>query len=155
VCRQSVIALAISLLAYSAWLLTGCGGESKPKPDREQVEQVVLDFFHDIAEDDVEAVCDKLNSAGRAQAIGRGIVGARPPKTATRDECVEDGAHVPLSYLDLPSVVEQGLLRVRKVEISGMRAKAITSVGALRGVQRLRETPDGWKIEAFNPMVRE
>ena len=75
-------------------------------------------------------------SSGRAQAIGRGRLSGRPPKPASERECVERGLSIPRSSLDLPQLVRSGALRVKGVEISDDRARAVAIAGPLTGVQR-------------------
>jgi hypothetical protein len=143
-------ALAVALAAFAA-----CGGEEQPKPDREQVREVVTGFFRAVAKDDVEAICDELTGAGRGQAIGRGFSRGGERKPTTKEECVRHGAREPRRSVDLPTVVDNHVLRVRQIRIAGRRARVVVSAGALTGVERLTKTADDWRIDSFDLPVRD
>jgi hypothetical protein len=132
----------VSSTVALAFVLAGCGEEREQSP-----EEVALAFFHDVAEDNVEAGCDKLTGHGRAAAIGRSTVVGRLPKPATREQCIEDGLSIPRSSVDLPGAVND--LRVSSVEVAGKHATVVISFDGLRAPQRLRNTSNGWKIDEF------
>jgi hypothetical protein len=153
--RRAVNGMLALLLAGGGLLAQGCGGNPQPKPDRIEVKEAVMGFFRDVARDDAEAICGRLTGLGRAQAIGHGLAPGQRPKPETKEKCIESGAPVPRSFADLPSVLKNGTLRLRQVKIADDRARAVVSVGALRGVERLARTDQGWKIDFFDIPVRD
>jgi hypothetical protein len=137
-------------------VLAGCGDEDqRPKPDREQIRDVVVDFFTDVADDDAKAACDKLTAVGRTQTLGLDQTIGAPTKPSSEEMCVDAGIPILRDSNQLSTIVDNGLLRVRRVDISGDRAQAITMAAAFKGVQHLRRTDDGWKINRFEPMVHD
>jgi hypothetical protein len=134
-------------------LLGACGdSSSSPPSDREQIEGTVLGFFRDVVDGDTEAACDKLTGAGRAVAVGRTSLIGHLPRPVSRERCVEG----PLELRDsteLPGLVENDLIRVTRVRIHGERARAYTKAGYYDGVQRLRRTSRGWRIDLYDAMV--
>jgi hypothetical protein len=134
-------------------LLGACGGSSdSPQTDREQIEGVVLGFFRDVVNGDVEAACDKLTGAGRAVAVGRASRVGHLPRPVSRERCVKG----PLELRDsteLPRLVKNDLIRVTRVRIGGARARAHTKAGYYDGVQLLRRTSRGWRIDLYDAMV--
>jgi hypothetical protein len=142
---------AASLCA--ALVTLGCGENERPKPDREQIRDVVRQFFHDAADGDVEAVCAALTGSGRAQAAGRGSITGHLPEPVSEDRCIEKHAHTATVSQDLPQVVDA--LRIERVRIHGRTAKAFVCGGALCHPQLLRKEHGSWKIELFELPVSD
>ena len=158
--RRRALALSVALCACAVFAIPGCGGESSAEidrtlPDREQIEAVVLGFYDAIARDDVSAACEHLSPAGRGVAIAKRVPlgSAIPP--ATKEQCA-NGEPFPglLGNVVLKGVLDGGGLRISKIDITGPRANVILSAGAIDGVQRLSETPEGWKIDRYENPVR-
>jgi hypothetical protein len=147
------VALAVGVCA--ALPVAACGGSEAPRPDSEEVRDVLVDFFKDAANGDVEAVCGALTGVGRAQAAGRGSITGHLPKPASEERCVEKKATTATSSVDLPVVIGRRLLRVRDVKIDGDKARASVCNVALCRPQRLRKTGDGWRIESFQLPVND
>jgi hypothetical protein len=112
----------------------------------------VLGFFGDVVDGDAEAACDKLTGAGRAVAVGRGSVIGHLPKPVSRARCVRGPLELSKST-ELPRLVENDLIRVTRVRIHGDLARASTKAGYYDGVQRLRRTSRGWRIDLYDAMV--
>ena len=106
-------------------------------------------FFEDAARKDVEAVCGALTGVGRAQAAGLPRVIGRPPKPASKERCVDEGAYTAVVSEDLPTAIDRGWLELNRVRVSGSRARVDVCNGARCVTQNLRETAEGWKIELF------
>jgi hypothetical protein len=143
-----------ALLASAAVTAVGCASDDAQgaKPNREQIRDVVVSFYRDIVTGDTEAACAKLTGAGRAQAIGRGRPIGKRPRPVSEAVCGE--RHIGISdSTELPGIVENDLMRVRRVTISGNEAQAFTTAGNYDGVQQLRLTDEGWKLDLFDPMV--
>jgi dihydrofolate reductase len=105
-------------------------------------EVVRLRKDRDVVEGDIEAACDKLTGAGRAQAIGLPRAIGKPPKPASKQQCLHKH-HGLRDSTELPGIIENDLLRIRRIDISDDRAKAITTAGNYDGVQRLKRTDTG------------
>jgi hypothetical protein len=136
-------------------LVVACGDGDTPKPDREEVRDLVVAFFRDAASGDAGAVCGALTGVGRAQAAGRGRFLGRPPEPATEQRCIERDARTATGSVDLPLVIRRDLLRVKDVRIKGDRARVVVCNVALCRPQRLRKIDDGWKVEAFQLPVND
>lgn len=148
--------LLAGLAACVAVVLAACGDDNgEPKPDRDQIIDVVTGFLHDVVDDDAAAVCASLTPTGRARAIGRGRTIGKPLKPASLEECVSAGASAATSSGDLPELVGRNAIRVTHSEIDGASARVVLANGALKGVQRLKKTSDGWKIDQFELPVRD
>jgi hypothetical protein len=106
-------------------------------------------FFEDAARKDVGAVCDALTGVGRAQAAGLPRLIGRPPKPASKERCVDEGAYTAVVSEDLPTAIDRGWLELKRVRVSGSRARVDVCNGARCVTQNLRETAEGWKIELF------
>jgi hypothetical protein len=145
----------VAFLACALVESVGCGSDEAQgaKSNREQIRDVVVGFYRDIVDGDIEAACAKLTGAGRAQAVGRGRTIGRPPEPVSEARCRERHLGIRDST-ELPSIIENDLLRVRRVTITGDHAQAFTTAGHYDGVQRLRRTDEGWKLDLFDPMVR-
>jgi hypothetical protein len=101
---------------------------------------------------DAEAACDKLTGAGRSIALGAGGVIGQRPEPVSRARCVAGPLELRQST-ELPRIVHNDLIQVRRVRIDGGRATAFTKAGYYRGVQRLRRTSRGWRIDLYDAMV--
>jgi hypothetical protein len=140
-------------LVACALALAGCDDdEQQPGTPRQQITDVVIGFYRDVVEGDIEAACDKLTGAGRAQAIGLPRRIGERPKPASEQQCLHRH-HGLRDSTELPGIIENDLLRVRRVEIDDRRARAVTTAGNYDGVQRLTRTEEGWKLDLFDPMV--
>jgi hypothetical protein len=139
-------------LVTAGMLAAGCDSQASPQPPKEQIKDVVLGFFEDTVKGDLEGACGKLTGSGRAIAIGRGSAIGRLPRPVSQARCVR-GHFLLRDSTELPRIVNGGFLHVTRVEIDAPRARAFTRAGEYRGVQRMRETRDGWKIELFDQMV--
>jgi len=139
-------------LVTAAMLAAGCDSQASPQPPKEQIRDVVLGFFEDTVKGDLEGACGKLTGSGRAIAIGRGSAIGRLPRPVSQARCVR-GHFLLRDSTELPRIVNGGFLHVTRVEIDAPRARAFTRAGEYRGVQRMRETRNGWKIELFDQMV--
>jgi hypothetical protein len=149
--RGGVVAVGVC----AGLLMAACGDDEAPRPDREEIRDVVVAFFADAASGDAEAVCGALTGVGRAYAAGRGTYMHRPPKPASTSRCIDRKAGAATSSVDLPLVISRDLLRVTKVRVSGDRARVVVCNVALCRPQRLRRTDDGWKIESFRLPVND
>ena len=132
-----------------------CGEAEPPRPDREEVRDVLVAFFDDAARGDVEAVCAALTGVGRAGAAGRGSVTGRLPEPVSEQRCIDRKARTATNSVDLPSVISRDLLRVKNVRVNGDRAGALVCNVALCRPQLLRKSDDGWKIESFQLPVND
>ena len=112
----------------------------------------MLGFFGDVVDGDSEAACDRLTGAGRAVALGTGGVIGQRPEPVSRARCVAGPLELRQST-ELPRLVRNDLIRVRRVRIDGDRAKAFTKAGYYAGVQLLRRTSRGWRIDFYDAMV--
>jgi hypothetical protein len=139
-------------LLMAAMLAAGCDSMASQEPPKKQIREVVLGFFEDTVNGDLDGACGKLTGSGRAVAIGRGSAIGSLPRPVSQARCVK-GHFLLRDSTELPRIVEGDLLRVTRVEIHGSRAQAFTRAGEYRGVQRMRRTLDGWKIELFDQMV--
>jgi hypothetical protein len=131
----------------------GCGNDEAPKPDREQVRDVVHAFFRDAADGDGEAVCGALTGVGRAQAAGRGQIIGRPPVPVSEERCIERDARTATVSQDLPEVVDA--LRIERVRVHGRTATAYVCGGALCTPQTLRHTNRAWRVNSFQLPVND
>jgi hypothetical protein len=129
--------------------VVGCGGDGSTKPDREAVQDVVRTFLEDAAREDVEAVCGALTGVGRAQAAGLPRVAERPPRPASKERCVEEGAHTAVTSEQLATAIDRGWLDLKRVRVSGSRARVDVCNGARCVTHSLRETAGSWKIDLF------
>jgi hypothetical protein len=110
VCRGRHWLATVGPLAVCAGLaFAGCGEDGPPKPGRETVEDVVREFFEHAARKDVEAVCGALTGVGRAQAAGLPRVIGRPPKPASEERCVDEGAYTAIVSEELPTAIDREL----------------------------------------------
>ena len=132
-----------------ALVVVGCGGGGPPKPDREAIEDVVVALFEDAARKDVGAVCGALTGVGRAQAAGLPRAIGRRPRPASEERCVRAGAYTAIQSEQLPTAIDRGWLEVKRVRVSGSRARVDVCNGARCVTQTLRETPRGWRIDLF------
>jgi hypothetical protein len=137
----------------AALVALGCGDDDRPKPDREQIRDVVKQFFHNAADGDVEAVCAALTGVGRAQAAGRGQIIGQPPVPVTEERCIARRAQTATVTEDLPDVVDA--LHIKHVRVHGRKATADICNGALCRPQVLRKQAGGWKIESFQLPVND
>jgi hypothetical protein len=143
---------AASLCA--ALVALGCGEDDPPKPDREQVRELIHDFFQDAANGDVEAVCAALTGVGRAQAAGRGQIIGRPPVPVSEERCIERRAHTAIVSVDLPLVVDA--LRIERIRVRSRTATVYVCNWALCRPQLVRRQPTGsWRIESFQLPVND
>jgi hypothetical protein len=136
-------------------MLAACGDGEAPRPDREQVRDVLVEFFEDAADRDIGGVCAALTGVGRAQAVGRGSITGHVPEPVTEQRCLEKKADAATSSVDLPLVIRRRLLIVKNVRINGGAAEALVCNVALCRPQRLHKTPDGWKIHSFQIPVND
>ena len=149
-CRGRYWLARVGPLAVGAGLaVVGCGEDDPPKPDREAVEDVVVAFCDDAARKDVEAVCGALTGVGRAQAAGLPRVIGRRPKPASKERCVNEGAHTAIVSEELPTAIDSGWLELKRVRVRGRRARVDVCNGARCVTQRLRKTAGDWRIELF------
>jgi hypothetical protein len=153
--RRLVPGGVLAVIVSAALLVAACGEDDAPRPDREEVRDVLVDFFHDAADGDIEAVCAALTGAGRAQAAGRGSITGRLPDPASEQRCIEKRAQAATSSVDLPVVIRRRLLRVQHVRIDGNAARARVCNAALCRERRLRKTEGGWRIESFQLPVND
>jgi hypothetical protein len=114
---------------------------------------VVLGFFRDVVEQDFQAACSKLTGIGRPQAVMRPRPSGEAWRPTTKRECIEKRVPALSSSTTLPGIVQEDVLRFRRIRIAHNRAKAFTTVSGIDGVQYLTRTDKGWKIRFFNPMV--
>ena len=157
--RRRALALSVALCACAVFAIPGCGGESSAEidrtlSDREQIEAVVLGFYEAIARDDVSAACEHLSPAGRGVAVAKRVPLGSAIPSATKEQCVNAEPSRLRGNVVLKHVLDGGGLRISKIEITGTRANVILSAGAIDGVQRLSETPQGWKIDRYENPVR-
>jgi hypothetical protein len=145
----------VAVIATATLLVAGCGEGEAPRPDRELVRDVLVDFFQDAANGDVTAVCGALTGVGRAQAAGRGSISGRLPDPVSEERCVKKKAQTATSSVDLPVVIRRRLLRVQHVRIDGNAARALVCNVALCREQRLRKSDDGWRTESFQLPVND
>jgi hypothetical protein len=145
----------LAVIVSAVLLVAACGEDEAPRPDREEVRHVLVDFFQDAADGDVEAVCGALTGTGRAQAAGKGSITGRLPDPISEERCVEKKARTATSSVDLPVVIRRRLLRVQHVRIDGNAATARVCNAALCREQRLRKTEGGWRIESFQLPVND
>lgn len=110
---------------------------------------MVVDFLEDIADGDVAAVCAILTPTGRAQAIARATTIGKPLTRASLDECVAGDARGVINSSAFPDLVARKVFKVTHTEIDGASARVVLTNGALTGVQRLKKTDAGWKIDQF------
>jgi hypothetical protein len=149
-CRGRHWLASVGPLAVCVGLaVVGCGRGSSPELDREAVEDVVTAFFKDGARKDVGAVCGALTGVGRAQAAGSPRVIGRRPKPASEERCVAEGAYTATRSEELPTAIDRGWLELKRVRVSGSRARVDVCNGARCVTQSLRETAGGWRIELF------
>jgi hypothetical protein len=113
------------------------------------VEDVVMAFLEDAARKDVGAVCGALTGVGRARAAGLPRVIGRPPQRASEERCVDEGAYTAVVSEDLPTAIDRGWLELKRVRVSGSRARVDVCNGARCVTQSLRETAEGWRIDLF------
>jgi hypothetical protein len=153
-CRcQPGVVVAVGVCA--GLVVAACGDGEAPRPDREEVRDVVVAFFRDAARGDAEAVCAALTGVGRAQAAGRGSVTGRPPEPVSGRRCIERKARTATVSVDLPLVISRDLLRVKSVQINDDAARVVVCNVALCRPQRLLKTDDGWRIDSFQLPVND
>jgi hypothetical protein len=144
----------LALAAFLLLALSGCGED--PKPDREQIRDLVDTLFDAAAADDAEGVCAVLTEDGWAHAVQRHFVDGEPVRHANEDDCVREHAPVALKSVDLPYAMKHGYRpTVDGVRIRGDRATAIVTFTAFSVRWHFRRTGDGWKIDDFLLPVRE
>jgi hypothetical protein len=106
-------------------------------------------FLEDAARRDVAAVCGALTGVGRAQAAGLPRVIGRRPKPASEERCVDAGPRTAVVSEELPTAIDRGWLDLRRVRVSGSRARVDVCNGARCVTDSLRETAGGWRIDSF------
>jgi hypothetical protein len=114
---------------------------------REEIEETVMGFLDDLAQDDVAGACDKLSAHGRTLVLND----KSRPMGATKATCIEAAA------LPGPPDAELGEPEVSKVEIVGNRARVVLAPEGLEdlgypfdSVVQLRKGDDeGWRIHTF------
>jgi ketosteroid isomerase-like protein len=136
--------------------VAGCGDSPNSSPDREQIENLVDDFFQDAAAKDVEAVCAVLTEDGWAHAVQRKFLVDEPLRSATHDDCIDERAPAALRSADLPGMVEYGYRpHLERLRILDDRATTRVRFNRLLARWSFRKTDAGWKIESFLFPVRE